>query len=143
VALRARPVQPAPVDFESRGFGVMSAKTPTQADSDCITAQTWMSLVDPEDPEFGQREADALDAGQQAYRVIDAFGKSGAKRLEREKALAGALLTLAQRLYARDRESMKRELEFAIQCERERTNVEFAKALAAAHAALDSVKNRP
>ena len=123
----------------------MSPKPPTQAELDCITAQTWVLSVDPQDREFSRREADALGAGALAYRVVDAFGKSGAKRDLREKALAGAILAFAQKLYAEDRESMKRELEFAKQCERERTELFVADVRAAMHAAVDAVplKRRP
>lgn len=91
-----------------------------------------------DDRDFGRRESDALDAGALAYRVIDAFGKSGANRKLREQALAGAILAHAQRLYAQERESMKRELEYAKLCERERADKFVAKVREAMHAAVDS-----
>jgi hypothetical protein len=121
----------------------MSPKTPTQAEADCITAQTWIASVSTDDREFGRRESDALDAGALAYRVIDHFGKSGANRSQREQALAGAILSHAQRLYAHARESMQRELDFAKQCERERCDKVIAEMRAAMHAAVDAVVNRP
>jgi hypothetical protein len=121
----------------------MSTKPPTQADADCITAQTWIASVSADDREFSRRESDALDAGALAYRVIDAFGKSGAHRGQREQALAGAILAFAQKLYAQDRESMKKELDFAKQCERERTDKIRSELVAAAHAAIDTIKIRP
>lgn len=121
----------------------MSPKPPTQAEIDCITAKSWIMSVSSDDREFSRRESDALDAGALAYRVIDAFGKSGAHRGQREQALAGAILELGQKLYAQDRESMKKELEYAKACERERTEKLHAQLIAAAHAAIDSVEIRP
>ncbi len=115
------------------------SKAPTQADSDVITAQTWATYVSADDRAFGRRESDALDAGALAYRVIDAYGKSGAGRKQREQALAGAILAHAQRLYAAERESMRTELEYAKQCERERADKVIAAMRAALHAAVDSV----
>jgi hypothetical protein len=121
----------------------MSAKPTEQAASDCITAQTWMKSVDADDPAFGRAEAEALDAGAQAYRVVDHFGKSGAKRPDRERALAGAILHFARKLTEQARESMRQELEFAKKCERERFDAKVADWKAAAHAAIDAVKIRP
>lgn len=119
----------------------MSArKAPTQAEADCITAQTWAKSVSPDDREFGRRESDALDAGVLAYRVVKHFGRAGAGAAECERALAGAILAHAQRLYAGERDSMKRELDFAKQCERERCDKVIADMRAAMHAAVDAVR---
>ena len=120
----------------------MSAKN-EQVESDCVTAKTWISSVDPEDCDFGRRESDALDAGVRAYRVIDHFGKSGAKRPDRERALAGAILAFGQQLYAQERESLKREFELVKQVERDRAERTIADMRAAMHAAVDAVRNRP
>lgn len=115
----------------------------TQKDADLVTARTWLNSVDTQDRAFGRRESDALDAGVLAYRVVDAFGKSGGSRADREKVLAGAILSFAQRLYAQDRETLRSELTYAKQCERERAEETISKAVAAAHTALDGVWHKP